>query len=163
MILAVMLGFMQSESILVLVLTTCIVLIAATILVDNVRTHKLERGDFRKKILHEALTILNRVASDVNYRHIEYPVWSGKAEGFKVDMLGHQDYRSWNTFYASVEERNGYFRSPGGMSWDTFQKLNRSCFDSFSKMSRSISWVEESLPQGCITDLLSKAKEHATL
>jgi hypothetical protein len=129
----------------------------------NIKTHRTEKADFRKKIVHEALDILNLLVSDTNCRHIDYNIWSGKAKGFKVDVLGHQDYGLWNAFYESVGEWNEHFRSIRGVGkWEDFVKFNDQCVISFFKVYDGISWVRESEEaKARITDFLSRAERTA--
>ncbi len=146
-----------------LILGILIALIAFVALVDTIRNHYIDRNDFQKKIIHEALDILNLLVSDTNCRHIDYNIWSGKNDGFKVEMLGHQDYGLWNAFYESVEEWNEHFRSVRGVGkWEDFVKFNDQCAKSFLKVYDGISWVKESEEaKARITDFLSRAERSA--
>lgn len=136
-------------------------LIGFILLVDTITAHRKERDDFRGKVIGEALAILDRMTWSTSYFDVSYDIWFGKSEGFKAELLGDGDYRLWKEFYDSIEARNGFFRSKESFAWQDLEKLNRACFDSFSKVRDRISWVSESVPQVRITDLLSKAKRHA--
>jgi hypothetical protein len=138
-------------------------IIDAIFLVDRYEACNVERDDFRKKIIHETLDILERMAWSTDFSSVPYPVWVSKAEESKIELLGNEDYKMWKEFYNSLEARNEFFRARESFAWQDLEKLNRACFDSFSKVSERISWVKESVPQTLMADLLFKAKRHAMI
>jgi hypothetical protein len=140
------------------------VLIVIVLLANEIGMRKSERGDFKKKIIQEALAIVDHIIWSTSASHISCANWTTKAEGFKVDLLGDRDYGLWKQFYDSVGRRNEYLESRGTFGlWENFAKLNRTIFDNFFEVYDEISWVKESVPKERITDFLSRAKKSACL
>jgi hypothetical protein len=130
----------------------------------NIKTHRTEKADFRKKIIQEALAIVDHIIWSTSASHISCANWTTKAEGFKADLLGDRDYGLWKQFYDSVGRRNEYLESRGNFGlWANFAKLNRTIFDNFFKVYDETSWVKESVPEERITDFLSRAQKSACL
>jgi len=132
--------------------------------VDTLRTHSMERSDFKEKITDKALAILGRIAWDINLLEISYPIWSDKSTDLKRELLGEEDYRLWSRFYDSLEARNkrlglGRFYP----LWPEFTALNQSCFDNFLQVYKEASWVRERVPQAWIDDVRSKIKRNTAL
>jgi len=146
-----------------LALTSIAAVIGVVILLEAVTTRGEERNDFRGKITHEALAILDRMAWSAQYFDILYPVWSSKAEGLKAELLGNEDYKPWKGFYDSIEARNEFFRSKESFAWQDLEKLNQACFDSFIKIHDEISWVNQFIARTDLDDLLSKARKHGMI
>ncbi len=137
--------------------------IGIILLVDTFTAHRKERDDFRGKVIHEALAILDRMAWSTQYFDVSYSVWSGKAEEFKAELLGGEDYKLWKAFYDSIEARNIFFRSRESYAWQDLEKLNQSCFDSFIKIHDEIPWVNQSIARTDLDNLLSKARKHGMI
>jgi hypothetical protein len=164
MLLALIIGiveYVQMDALAALVLAVAIFLIAIILELDNRGMLESERFDFRRKIIPEALSILDRLIL-VAHEPIACTVWSSRAEGFKTDALGKQDYARWKEFYDDVEARNGYFTPRESFVWSDVEKFARACFISFFKVYDEIPWVREAIPQATITDLLSRAKRSAS-
>jgi len=152
------LGYLQPNSILIIVLGVVITAIALVMLVDDVRSHCEDRDDFRRKITHEAMVVLDEIAPISNTHPVQFSDWSSKGEGFKVDVLGGKDYTLWKSFYDSIEERNEFLRTHEAFNLQDFRKFNRSCLNAFAKVFDEISWVSQSDLKTRFSNLLSKAK-----
>jgi hypothetical protein len=162
-LISVSLGYSQPNSILIVVVGATIALIAFVILVDDVRNHYEEKGDFQKKIVQEALDIVYPMVTTTDSSLIAHPNWETKTEGFKRDILSHDDYELWKQFYDGIEERNEYLRPRMGPNWEILPKYNRAIFESFLKVYNEISWVRESIPKEQITNIQMRAKHTAAL
>jgi hypothetical protein len=146
----------------ILVFTIPSALISILFLFDSARTHRAERKDFREKVVHEALDILDRLVSTSTYEIIAYSVWHNKTEEFKKDALD-EAYDTWKKFYDSIEARNGYLSSRQGFDAEYLQIFNRSCHKTFFEVHDKIAWVYESIPQTRIDSLRYKIKRNALL
>jgi hypothetical protein len=163
MLLALITGvaeYMQMDALAVLVLVLAIFLIAIILELDNRGILEGEGSDFRRKIVSEALTVLDRLIVGAS-EPILCAVWSSRAEGFKTDTLGDHDYALWKKFYDDVEARNEYFTPREGFGVSDVEKFARACFGSFFKVYDELSWVRDSIPQATITELLSRAERSA--
>jgi hypothetical protein len=114
----------------------------AVLLCYEVRDRGIEKTDFRKKILHEALDGLHFVL-DPNFRYISHGNWSSRTEESKTDLLGEREYALWNEFFDSIDARNQDFQTYALPPWDIFEKLNDRCVKSLLKIYSEISWVKE--------------------
>ena len=133
--------------------------IAVILWVDDIRVHNLERDDFKKKIIPEALSIVDHIITSTNSSNIVYPVWS---LSLKTDSLSDKDYKLWKQFYDAVEERNQYYRTRGGIgSWEVFEKFNRAIYENFFNVLNGILWVKEAIPEEDISNLVSRAEKSA--
>jgi hypothetical protein len=133
------------------------------LLLGNIKTHETEKADFRKKIIREALDDLDLI-SDVNSHHISHEKWDSKTEESAPDLLGDSEYKLWKEFYDSIDTRNQYFKSGGGLVWKDFMKVNDQCVRSFLKIYDDVSWVRESEEAKTrITGFLKKAGGTASI
>jgi len=139
--------------------------ITAVIVVKEVVSRSAEGEDFKKKIIREALVIVNLVVSSTDSSPIKYDIWSSRNEGFQTDVLGNRGYMLWKEFYDRVEERNQHYlsgKSPTAIGgWETFQKFNQAILNSFLKLHDGIAWVKQAVPEECVSNLLSRAKRSA--
>jgi len=156
------LGYLQPNSIFIIVLGIAIAVIALVMLVDDVRSHCEDRDDFRKKIIPESLAIVDYVIKDTSQSRIEYSNWQNKTEGFKKDILGEEPYTIFKRFYDAVEQRNQHHMGRDSFGrWEDFRKHNRTIFDSFFKVYDGIPWVREHVSKEHIADFQSRAKHSA--
>jgi hypothetical protein len=132
-------------------------IIASVLLINEISSRGAERDDFKKKIIPEALAIVDHIISSTSSSPIVYPVWSSKPEGFKASILGDKDYALWKQFYDRIEELNQYLFPKRFIDWGEFQKFNRAIFDSFFKIHDEISWVREAIPEEHVSSILSRA------
>jgi hypothetical protein len=117
-----------------------------------------ETADYRKRIVNEALSILEYIIADANYPKVTVSVWSDA----KMDLLGNDGAKLWKTFYDGVEARrirllNGY------PYWPEYGELNRACFDGFFNAYSHIAWVRKLVSQDRLDKILSKVKNQAIL
>jgi hypothetical protein len=108
----------------------------------EVKDRGVEKTDFRKKILQEALDGLGFVL-DPNFRYISHGNWSSKTEESKTDLLGEREYALWKEFFDSIDARNQHFQIYALGPWDIFEKVNDQCVKSLLKIYSEISWVKE--------------------
>ena len=153
----------MSFNIWILLVSIVAFIIGFIILDQKVSDHYREVDDFKKKIIHEALGIVDHIIASTSTSRILCPVWSGKTEGFKTDDLDVEDYVLWKQFYDAVEERNEYYRTRGGLHWPVFAKFNRAIYDNFFKVLNGVSWVKEAIPEEDVSNLLSRAKRSASV
>jgi hypothetical protein len=137
--------------------------IVIILIFNEITTHNSERADFKRKIIHEALGIVDHIIASTSASRILCPVWSGKTEGFKTDVLDVEDYVLWKQFYGAVEERNEYYRTREGLEWSVFAKFNRAIYDNFFNVLNGVLWVKQAIPEEDVSNLLSRAKQSACI
>ena len=165
---SVSLGYSQPTSILIVVIGATIALIAAVMLVDEVRNHYEERGDFRQKIVDDAVRTVDSIIggpplSSISLSHLSSETWMTKSEGLKRDLLGDGDYGLWKQFYDNIVGRNNYLEAGRPINFEIFTKYNRGIFDSFLAVYEGMLWVKESVSKERIADFQTRAQNSASL
>jgi len=160
-------GYLTPNSALIVGLGALTTIFASIVLAGDVKGHYEEREDFRKKIIDNAVRIVDSIivsgaGTPISFQHLSDEVWKAKSEGLKKELLGESDYNLWGQFYDNVDERNHQLES----SWinpATVSKLNRAIYSSFQTADNGISWVAKAIPRERIAEFQTRAQNSATL
>ena len=157
------LGFLQPNSILIMILGSAITVIAIVTFVDDLRAHYGAREEFRKKLVDDALRTMNYLIVSNSLPPLPSATWTTKTEEVKRDLLGGSDYIFWNQFYDHVGDSDKYCGSGRDLDKEIVAKLHRAIFDSFLAAYDGISWIRDSVPRVRISDFRERAKQSVTL
>jgi hypothetical protein len=135
-------------------------LLGAILLVSDVLSHYAERGEFKKKIVLEALSIVEHMIATLDPLPILYPVWS---ISFKPDILGENDLTLWEAFYDAIEQRNQYLGPRQMYNPGEFTRHNRAIFDSFVRVYDALPWVQAAVTRERMDSLRLRVQHSASL
>jgi len=133
-------------------------IVGAIFIHDASTTKKRESVDFRNRIVREAVFALDRIATDSFQPDVLLPIWFGKDEDSKADLLGN-DYSLLKACYDALERHDKYLVA-GSIDFSTLHGLERECINAFSMAFEKIPWLKSN---NDFRDALLKAKERAKI
>jgi hypothetical protein len=136
--------------------------LAVVMLADDIRIHGRERGDFKKKTIHE-LWIMAGMLIGIPIgepRPIPYNEWSSKGASFQRAALS-DDYELSKSFYDSIDARNDFFAAhPAHEPFriEDSMKFKLSCLENFLRLVDT-TMIQQSDLKERFDDIVAKAKE----